>query len=239
MGKWIVLAAWVVIFVAAANPAASSRTPRRTSRRASCPATPSRRRSSSSSTSSTKEGEQADAVIVYARDGGLTAADQAAIAEDRASLNRDRPEAAGPTGPPVLARDGDAALLVTPLFIEEGDSDTLLDAVEDIRDRVGDAPEGLQVKVRRRRRLLADAIEVFDDINSTLLLATALIVFVLLVIIYRSPIFWILPLLAVAFAEVTVRAIGYGLPRPGGSTARTAASCWCWSSAPAPTTRCC
>ena len=39
--------------------------------------------------------------------------------------------------------------------------------------------------------------------------------FILLVLIYRSPIFWILPLLAVAFAELTVRGIGYVLASNG------------------------
>ncbi len=34
-------------------------------------------------------------------------------------------------------------------------------------------------------------------------------------LIYRSPIFWIIPLLSVLFAEVTVRAIGYGLAEAG------------------------
>ena len=37
---------------------------------------------------------------------------------------------------------------------------------------------------------------------------TSLLVFVLLVIIYRSPIFWVFPLLAVFFAEGLVRGIG-------------------------------
>ena len=38
---------------------------------------------------------------------------------------------------------------------------------------------------------------------------------VLLVFIYRSPIFWFLPVLSVIFAELTVRAIGYGLAEAG------------------------
>ena len=216
VGKWLVLAAWVVIFVVAANPAGKFEDAQQNESTSFLPG----------DAESTKvleqldqfdevEGEQADAVIIYARDGGLTGADRATIAQDRASLNRERPTGAGATGPPVLSENGEAALLVTPLFIEEGDSDALLDAVNDIRDRVHDAPEGLQVEVTGGAGYSADAIEVFDNINSTLLLATALIVFVLLVLIYRSPIFWILPLLSVAFAEITVRAIGYGLAQAG------------------------
>jgi putative drug exporter of the RND superfamily len=216
VGKWIVLAAWVVIFIAAANPGSKFEDAQENESTSFLPG----------DAESTKvleqldqfqdeSGEQVDAVIVYARDGGLTAADRATIAQDRASLNGDRPDGAGATGPPIFSEDGTAALLVTPLFIEEGDSDALVDAVDDIRDRVHDAPEGLQVEVTGGAGYSADAIDVFNNINSTLLLATALIVFVLLVLIYRSPIFWILPLLSVAFAEVTVRAIGYGLAQAG------------------------
>ena len=54
----------------------------------------------------------------------------------------------------------------------------------------------------------ADASKAFEGINSTLLLATAALVFVLLVLIYRSPIFWILPLVAVLVAESVVRGLG-------------------------------
>ena len=216
VGKWIVLLAWVVILVIAANPGSKFEDAQENESTSFLPG----------DAESTKvleqldrfdraEGEQADAVIVYARDGGLTAADRATIAEDRASLNRDRPIGAGPTGPPVFSENGEAALLVTPLLIQDGDSDALVDAVKDIRDRVHDAPEGLQVEVTGGAGYSADAIEVFNDINSTLLLATAFIVFVLLLLIYRSPIFWILPLLSVLFAEITVRAIGYGLAEAG------------------------
>ncbi len=87
--------------------------------------------------------------------------------------------------------------------------------MNDIRDRVADVPAGLEVKVTGGAGYSADAIEVFGDIDSTLLLLTALIVFILLVLIYRSPIFWIIPLLCVGFAEITVRAIGYGLAEAG------------------------
>ena len=62
----------------------------------------------------------------------------------------------------------------------------------------------------------ADAIDVFDSINGTLLYATALLVLILLIIIYRSPIFWLIPLFSVILAEVTSR--GHRAtcwPRPG------------------------
>ena len=60
----------------------------------------------------------------------------------------------------------------------------------------------------------ADAIEVFDVINGTLLYATAALVLVLLIIIYRSPIFWLIPFFSVILAEAISRGIGYCSPRP-------------------------
>jgi RND superfamily putative drug exporter len=216
VGKWVVLLAWIVVLVVAAGPASQFEDAQENESSSFLPG-------DAESTLVLEEldrfdegeGEQADAVTVYAREDGLTAEDRRVIAEDRASLDADRPETAGPTGPPIFAPDGVAALLITPLTIQDGDAQALVDAVKDIRDRVHDAPAGLEVKVTGGAGYSADAIEVFGDINSTLLLATAGIVFVLLVLIYRSPIFWILPLLSVAFAEVTVRAIGYGLAEAG------------------------
>jgi RND superfamily putative drug exporter len=56
---------------------------------------------------------------------------------------------------------------------------------------------------------------VFGDINSTLLLSTALIVLVLLVVIYRSPIFWMIPFFTVLLAEGASRGFGYLIAEAG------------------------
>ena len=62
----------------------------------------------------------------------------------------------------------------------------------------------------------ADAIKVFEQINGSLVGAAFLLVFVLLIFIYRSPILLWFPLLAVAFAEIATRGASAGCsPRPG------------------------
>ena len=61
----------------------------------------------------------------------------------------------------------------------------------------------------------ADAIEVFEGINGTLLLAAVSLVIFLLIAIYRSPIFLFIPLIAVIFAETLSRSIGYGVSELG------------------------
>ena len=61
----------------------------------------------------------------------------------------------------------------------------------------------------------ADAIEVFEGINGTLLLAALSLVIFLLIVIYRSPMFFLIPLVAVIFAEMLSRSIGYGVSELG------------------------
>ena len=152
--------------------------------------------------------EGIEAIVVLAREGGLTPADREQIASIRAELDANRPEGVVSVSPPQPSENGEAALLVVQI-VTEGDEEILIDAVDAIRETLAeDAPEGLEAKVTGPAGYSADASAAFEGINSTLLLATALLVFILLVIIYRSPIFWALPLLAVFFAEGLVRGIG-------------------------------
>ena len=119
-----------------------------------------------------------------------------------------------PFGEPVPSESGDAALLIGSIT-GDGEGDTILDPVDDIRERVSDPGGGLEVKVTGGAGFAADAIKVFENINGTLLGAALLLVVVLLILIYRSPIFLWIPLFAVVFAEVTTRSIGYALTEVG------------------------
>ena len=157
----------------------------------------------------------ADAVVVFSRADGLTPADRQAVASFHESLASDPPPATGAPAPTVFSDDGRAAIVIAPVTVPEGESQLLLDAADDIRGRLEGQPAGLESALTGPAGFSADAIKVFEGINSTLLFATAGLVFVLLILIYRSPIFWFLPLLAVGFAEITVRAIGYGLASAG------------------------
>jgi RND superfamily putative drug exporter len=160
-------------------------------------------------------GKTLQAIVVFHRDGGLTPADLATIARDRAALLRRHPPRTGAPSPPVVSPNRTTALLALPLADPHGKGDKITKAVDDLRHRVGKGGGGLQVRVTGPAGFSADAIKVFGQINGTLLLATAALVFVLLILIYRSPIFWLIPLLAVAVAELSSRAIGYGLAQAG------------------------
>ena len=115
---------------------------------------------------------------------------------------------------PICSEDGKAAI-VTAYIKGDGESETVLDPVQFWRDTVSDPGGGLEVKITGGAGYGADAIEVFEGINGTLLLAAVTLVIVLLILIYRSPIFLFIPLAAVMFAEILARSIGVGLSELG------------------------
>ncbi|MGH2846428.1 MAG: MMPL family transporter, partial [Thermoleophilaceae bacterium] len=115
---------------------------------------------------------------------------------------------------PLCSEDGKAAI-VTAYLKGDGEGDTILDPIELWRDTVSDPGGGLEVKITGGAGYAADAIEVFESINGTLLLAAVSLVIVLLILIYRSPIFLFIPLAAVMFAEMLARSVGYGLSELG------------------------
>jgi putative drug exporter of the RND superfamily len=125
-----------------------------------------------------------------------------------------QPRGYAPFVGPVCSRDGKAAI-VTAYLKGDGEGDTILDPIDAWRDVVSDPGGGLEVKITGGAGYAADSIKVFENINGTLLLAAFTLVIVLLILIYRSPIFLFIPLAAVMFAEILSRSIGYGLSELG------------------------
>ena len=115
---------------------------------------------------------------------------------------------------PICSPDGRAAI-VSAYIRGDGESDSILDPMEFWRDTVSDPGGALEVKITGAAGYAADAIEVFEGINGTLLLAAVSLVIFLLIVIYRSPIFFFIPLAAVVFAEILARSVGYGITELG------------------------
>ena len=163
-------------------------------------------------------GETAAAVTVVSKASKLTPQELAqakALVED---LNTNRPRDTLSSQGPIPSQNGRAALIITPVqaTADSGDSQRFLDTVDDIRTRAhalrGD---GREVEVTGAAGFGADAVKVFTNINGTLLFAAGGLVLVLLVLIYRSPIFWTIPFFTVLFAETTARGMGYLLAKAG------------------------
>src|SRR5262245_45583712 len=145
-----------------------------------------------------EDGQVAAAVTVIARNGGLTAEDQEAAEQLVQDLKSDPPIITAGTEGPIPSEDGAALLVITQVRDTGGTGEDFVDSVTDIRDRAHELREsGLEVEVTGAAGFGADAIEVFGEINGTLLFVAAGIVLLLLIIIYRSPIFWVIPFFTV------------------------------------------
>ena len=269
--KWVVFIVWLVVIFIAAGPAQLPTKFADAENNESTSFLPGDAESTHAltATEELQGGELAPAVIVYARESGLTPADFAKIREDVGQLTSKRypavvpdgataaaggqggsaeegPAAEGGQAPagggqagrlpegcggptteipgqpsgytpfvgPLCSQDGKAAI-VTAYLKGEGEGDKILDPVKFWRDTVSDPGGGLEVKITGGAGYAADAIEVFESINGTLLLAAITLVIVLLILIYRSPIFLFVPLAAVIFAEILARSLGYGLSELG------------------------
>jgi RND superfamily putative drug exporter len=163
-------------------------------------------------------GERAAAIVVYQREGGLTPEDEQKVAADRAKFNEEveagRITQAVPMPEPELSEDGSTALLVTS-FAATGDNEAITDGVEFLREELTPSGGGLETAVTGPAGFSADAIEVFEQIDGALLLAAAGLVFVLLILIYRSPIFWFFAIFPILMAEFTARGLGTVIAEAG------------------------
>ena len=215
--KWAILAIWIVIFMAMGPLAGKFEDAQENDPADYLPA-------NAESVKAIEEleefpsGDIADAITVFSRDGGLEPQDEAAIEEVRTGINSSDMEEVGDTPPAIVSEDGTSALLITPITVEDGTNEAgevLVDATDDIKADIEDVPDGLEAKVTGPAGFSADAIDVFEQIDGALLYATALLVLILLIIIYRSPIFWLIPFFSVILAEVTSRGMGYLLAEAG------------------------
>src|SRR3954453_5990913 len=150
-------------------------------------------------------GETSIGIIVYKRNGGLTAADRAKIATDAARVDRKIPVTRPAVVPftsgnqALVSKSGDAAYSV---FTVPLDFKKIPDWGKDTRDVVAGDQDGagLDTYVTGDLGLFADFNEVFGELDAKLLIATVLLVLILLGAIYRAPLIALTPIVVVGFA---------------------------------------
>lgn len=104
-------------------------------------------------------------------------------------------------GQPILSADRKAAIVSVPLPAT-GDASATSTAVEELRKKVSTGlPAGVTAEVTGGAGFSADLSNSFSGANTRLLIVTVLVVTVLLLITYRSPILWVVPLFVVGFAD--------------------------------------
>ncbi|WP_462418808.1 MMPL family transporter [Kytococcus sp. Marseille-QA3725] len=149
-------------------------------------------------------GDSAPAVVVTDESGPLDREVLGQLQQKAPSLLEALPEDARPDDAevqgPLPSEDGEAALLVVPVASDalEADGPELVDA---LRDAAGDLAPGTTTQVTGAAGFAADVSNAFAGADVRLLVVTALVVAVLLLVTYRSPVLWLVPLLVVGLAD--------------------------------------
>ncbi|WP_138315836.1 MMPL family transporter [Rhodoluna limnophila] len=103
--------------------------------------------------------------------------------------------------PAQISDDGKVAVVTVPLE-KSDETEVITDRVAELREIADDgAPAGIDVYVTGPEGFQADIAGVFAGADFTLLLSTVVVVAVLLLITYRSPVLWLIPLLVVGTAD--------------------------------------
>ncbi|WP_426512471.1 MMPL family transporter [Dactylosporangium sp. McL0621] len=142
-------------------------------------------------------GRTQTALVVFERAGGPLTED------DRKAVDRAR-EAVHAQAPAAPSDDKQALLVAVPL--KAGGIEQVAGEVERLRATVAavQRPEGLTVLVTGGPAFARDISAAFEGADFTLLAATAIVVAVLLLVTYRSPILWLVPLAVIGTADQVV-----------------------------------
>ena len=140
------------------------------------------------------------ALLVYSADGGeLTESDIATITETAFGPLTDF-SSDGAVPPPSISDDGTTALVIVPL-----DPLTAVDAqaerAEELRAVGAEGLDDVEVYLTGAEGFEVDVAAVFAGADITLLLTTVVVVAVLLLITYRSPWLWLVPLVVIGVAD--------------------------------------
>ncbi len=167
-----------------------------------------------SSAESTKVANESDKFItvknipgflVYQRAGGLTAEDKAKVAADRDKVAQLPGVDGTQLGQPQVSKDGTAISLSVPLVASRGGTDLTGPQLSDneksvIRIAQTGNPPGLVAHSAGAGGLLVAFIDAFQGIDGKLLGIAGVVVIILLLLVYRSPVVWVFPLFSAVLA---------------------------------------
>ncbi|MGD0069752.1 MAG: MMPL family transporter [Streptosporangiaceae bacterium] len=203
--KYLVVVFWVVVIAALGSFAGKLQGAEKNDSSAYLP----------SSAESTQELNEQDlfqsqnlnpALVVYVRAGGVTAADLRKADADARSFAA-LPAVDGRVAPPVVSRDHQA--IETVIGADLGYNSDLSGFVANLKSAATRNAAGLGVYVGGPAASAADELKIFKGIDSTLLYATLAVVIVLLLLTYRSPVLWLLPIMSAGVALTVAEGVIY------------------------------
>ncbi len=215
--KWAVLVLWIIILAAAGPLAGKLMGAEKNDAQAWLPA-----KAESTRVLALESQFQSPnvfpAVVVYDRPAGLTAADRAKAGADAKRFAAISGVVRGQVSGPFFARDGQAIQTVVPVNLGKNGWNAAGTAADAIRGVAQANGQGLSVHITGPLGTAADSAKSFKGIDSTLLFATLGVVILLLLITYRSPVLWLLPVISAGVALTSAEALIYLLAVHAGLT---------------------
>ena len=219
--KWLVLVAWIVIVVVMGGFSAKLTDVQNNEASSWLPG-------SAESTkvldelSTAVDPNDIPTLVVYDRSSGLTDDDLAAMDEQAAEIAKiDGVTSAGVLSPnaaqeqdlPVqlLSDDGEVAYLYFTFNFGQNGWNAIPDAATEVRDIA--KIDGVTVHLAGYGGQAADSAEAFEGIDTNLILIAGIVVIVLLLLTYRSPFLWLLPIVSAGIAYTAAAGVVYLLAK--------------------------
>src|SRR5262249_29315326 len=148
-------------------------------------------------------------VVVYYRSSGLAAADRAKAHADARKFAVIHGVAPGQVTGPIGSADGKAMQTLVSVNVGSKGWNGAIAPVGSLRAIAAAGANGLTTHVTGPLGNAADNAKVYKGVTSTLLYAAVAVVIVILLISYRSPVLWLLPVISSVVALVSAEAGGY------------------------------
>jgi RND superfamily putative drug exporter len=155
------------------------------------------------------------AVVVYERPSGVTAADKSKAVADAAKFATVSGVLHGQVTGPIPSADGKAIETIVPVDLGSQGWNTAAPAADSLRAIASAGADGMVVHIAGPLGTAADSSNAFKGIDGTLLFAALAVVIIILLITYRSPVLWLLPVIAAGVSLATAQGIIYLLAKHG------------------------
>ncbi|BCJ46531.1 putative membrane protein ActII-3 [Actinoplanes ianthinogenes] len=212
--KWVVLALWIVILVFAGSLAGKLGSVEKNDNASWLPGD-----AEATQVAELQKQFQPDdiapAIIVYERPSGITPADQQKAAADAKAIAA-VPGVSGQVQGPFPSEDKAALQVIVPIKVDTDGWDKIAGVVDQIKTITGPGENGLGIYLTGPAGVAADSASAFEGIDGTLLYTTLIVVAVILLVTYRSPVLWLLPIITAGVALTTAQAVIYLLAKHAG-----------------------
>src|SRR5262252_8074693 len=148
-------------------------------------------------------------VVVYVRDSGITATDRLKASVDARRFAGVPGIVPGQIVGPIPSADGKALATIIRVNVGTQGWTGAAKAVDSIRAITGHNANGMVIHITGQLGVASDSGHQFSGIDSTLLFSAVAVVIVILLITYRSPVLWLLPVISSGVALIIAEAVVY------------------------------